>query len=82
MEFRRFFKSEDYAGEGLIEFLRGDDARAGGWVIEVDFAAAEAFENDEVIEVPEENGRSGNLAEIGGLFFEAFACKPVFAPSF
>ena len=57
-------EGEHDAGEGAVELLEGDRARALGGIVESRLAVAEALEHDEVVEVPEQDDGKLELVEV------------------
>src|ERR1700678_2608799 len=73
MELRGLVEDQRDPCEALIEFIRRNDARADGRIVEVDLVTAEAFDHDEMVEVPEDDHRQRQVAEVGGLLFITLA---------
>ncbi len=78
-EFRPALEREHHAGESLVELRGIDPAPAHGRVVQVRAAVAEALEDDEVVEVPEEDGRQRQRGEVGRLLAKAPRHEPVAA---
>ena len=78
-EFGARLHRQDDAGECFIEFVDGYRARAGGGIVQVNFAAAKTFDNDEVVEIPEDDVGIRKGFEILKLFAESLRNQTVFA---
>ena len=63
----------------FLELLRRDAARPVLWVVDVVPAAPDAFQNDEVVEFPEQDHREGDVVEAFGRAPEALGDEAVFA---
>ena len=76
-EIRPWLEGQHHAGEALIELGGGDHATTGGWVGQVYLAAANAFQHEEMVEVPVNDGRHNDVAELRRLLAEALGLQPV-----
>jgi hypothetical protein len=76
-ECRVFLKDQNDAREGLIEFLVGNRAAAGSRIVEENFAFLEAFQHNEVVEVPEDNHGQRQVSKLGRFLFETLCLQTV-----
>ena len=70
-------EAQDDAGETLAEFLAGDGARPDRGIVELDLGPRDAFDHQEVIEVPVDDEREGTGQGLVGLAAEAVGLEAV-----
>lgn len=82
LEFGGGFYGENDTDVVFFKFFEADGAGSGGGVVEVDGGWGEAFDHEEVAEVPEGDNGEAELAQLGGIFFEGFGAESVAAGGF
>ena len=77
-EFRAGLERQADAGETLVELLERQFAPALSRVVDVHRPPGDAFENDEVVEIPEDDHREGEVEQVRRLAPVALRGKAVF----
>ena len=76
-EVLRWFEGEHHAGKGLRQFVDRHGSTTGRGIVDVDLFTPDTFQNDEMIEVPMQDGRPWNIGQIADLLSEALGVQAV-----
>src|SRR5215469_6446910 len=74
-----FLEGQHHTGKGLIEFFWPYHSGAGSGIAQVILITVDSLNNEKVIEVPKDNKRQPEVAQLIRFAFETLACEPILA---